>query len=173
MSRLLLILAIGFLGWPTQAGAQDDASFTLEVSGDSVLLGNYLAVRFTLKNVEGNNFTAPAFEGFEVNGPNVSSSMSIINGEASQQISYTYYLKPLEIGNYYIEPASIIAGEEVLETAPFEVIALPNPDGVVEEPRLEGSQFEFRFNPGDLLPPPELKMEKDKKKKKKRKTYKM
>jgi hypothetical protein len=170
MSRYILIFTIGLLGLTHHAGAQEEATFTLEVSSDSVLLGNSLAVRFTLKNADGNDFTPPAFEGFEVNGPNVSSSMSIVNGEVSQQLSYTYYLKPLEAGNYYIEPASISAGKEVLETAPFEVIALPNPDGIVTEPELDGSQFKFHFDPKDLLSPKDLKKEK---KKKKRKTYKM
>ena len=169
MSKYLLIFAIGFLGLAVQAGAQEEATFTLEVSSDSVLLGNRLAVRFTLEHAGGEAFTPPEFEGFEVSGPHVSSSMSIVNGEVSQQLAYTYYLRPLEIGNYYIEPASIIVEDAVLETVAFEVMVLPNPDGIVEEPTLDGTQFQFRFDDSDLLPPPELRL----KKKKKRKTYKM
>ncbi len=118
--------------------AQEGARFTVEVSSDSILLGNYFKVSFSLESAGGENFQPPLFESFDiVSGPNYSSSISMINGKVNQSVSYTYYLRPREIGNYYIEPASIAVGEKVLETGPISVIVVPNPDGVIREPHEE------------------------------------
>ncbi len=118
------------------ASAQENARFTVEVSSDSVLFGNYLQVQFTLENASGTDFQPPAFDEFEVlNGPNMASNFSMMNGQVSQSITYTYYLKPREVGNYYIHPASIKAGNKVLETTALEVLVVPNPDGIIQNPK--------------------------------------
>ena len=132
--RKLSFFFFVWLAWVTAAGAQTSPNFTVEVSSDSVLLGNHIAVRFTLDQGEGADFQPPAFGDFDViSGPNVSTSFSSINGKVSQQISYTFYLRPHDVGNFFIEPASIRSGSQVLETTPLEVIVLPNPDGIRQE----------------------------------------
>lgn len=110
--------------------------FSIEVSNTEVLLGNYIEVRFTLKNANGQKFEAPNFRDFDiVSGPNQSSSFSMINGETTQSISFTYFLQPKNIGNFYLEPAFIEADGETLETQPIEIIVLENPDGIIEKPQ--------------------------------------
>lgn len=127
----LLILA----GLAVQVQAQEDIRFTVEVSTDSILFGNYFQVTFTLENARGNDFSAPDLTAFHVvSGPNQASSMSIINGEVTQSVSYTYYLEPKDIGNFYILPASVDTGEEVLETQPVEILVVPNPEGIQQSP---------------------------------------
>jgi len=127
---------------------QSEPSFSVEVSKTEVLLGNYIEVSFTLKNANANQFEAPQFEGFDiVGGPNQSSSFSMMNGVTTQSVSYTYYLKPKEVGNLFVPPAYIKADGETLETQPIEIFVLENPDGIIEQPqrnrmnRMEMFQF--------------------------------
>lgn len=151
--------------------AQKAPKFMVEVSTDSILLGNYFQVKFTLENANGENFQAPVFEGFQiVSGPNVSSSISIVNGEVSQTASYTFYLEPNDIGNYYIQAASIQAGENVLETTPLQVIVVPNPEGVIQKPKMtEKFDFDLRMPDKSIVPKPKEETPQTKK----RKIYKM
>lgn len=128
--------------------AQEGARFTVEVSTDSILFGNYFEVTFTLENAKGGEFSAPDFsEFFVVSGPNQASSMSIMNGKVSQSISYTYYLEPKEVGNFYILPAGINLEDRMLETQPIEVMVVPNPEGIKQSqdrnPGLNGERFGF------------------------------
>ncbi len=143
----MVLLAIGHMN------AQEGPRFTVEVSSDSVLMNNYFTVTFTLENGEGVNFISPAFEEFEVvSGPNRSMSTSIMNGEVSRRLSYTYYLRPVDAGNYYIEPASIESEEGVLESLPVEVIILPNPDGIIQQPKPRSESFKFDMDGFNMSP---------------------
>ncbi len=131
-----LMLPIFFLGFHFLAGAQEtSARFSVSVSADSILLGNFFRVTFTLENARQGDFEAPQFDGFTiVSGPNVSSSMSMVNGTITQKIAYSFYLEPLDIGNYYIPPASITLGDQVLESMPVSIMVAPNPDGIKQLP---------------------------------------
>ncbi len=123
------------------ASLAQEANFSVEISSDSVLMGHHLKVTFAIENGKANDFSAPEFEGFSVvSGPNMSSSFSMINGDVSQSVSYTYYLTPIEIGNYYIAPASVEVEDKILETQPLEVLVLPNPEGIQQGPMQEGSR---------------------------------
>lgn len=148
-----------------------DANFSVEVSSDSILYGNYFKVTFTIENGKAINFQAPNFENFTiVSGPNQSSSISIVNGERSQSSSYTYYVEPKEEGLLFIEPASVELDGEAKETEPVSVMVLPNPDGIIQRPEQEKSRmFDsfFDFN-RPLLPE---NVQPKSKPKKKRKIY--
>lgn len=153
--------------------AQKAPKFTVEVSTDSILLGNYFQIKFTLENASGENFQPPVFEGFQiVSGPNTSSSISIVNGEVSQMSAYSFYLQPNDIGNYYIQAASIQAGENVLETKPLQVMVVPNPDGTIQNPQTT-EKFNFDFRMPNINAKPAPKREEAKPEVKKRKTYKI
>ena len=170
MKRFLILS--GFLLILGGASAQDEAKFSVNVSGDSILFGNYFQVKFTLENAEGSNFEAPVFEGFNiVSGPNFSSNISIINGDVSRSVSYTYYLEPKDVGNFFLQPAAIQVGEQILETHPLEVMVVPNPDGIIQRPEEKKFRFQFDRNQTPGIPP--SPGQKTKKKKKKRKTYKI
>ncbi len=143
-----MLFAMAFL---VAATAQDKpVKFTVQVSTDSILMGNYFEVKFTLENANGQNFEAPDFnDHFKVvSGPNFSTSMSMVNGDMTQSMTITYYLEPRDIGSFYILPASVVASGETLETAPLEVLVVPNPDGIKQnQPRRMDS---FQFNWGDM-----------------------
>ncbi len=132
-----------FCAWGLLKAQQ--ANFTATVSTDSVLLGNHFQLKFNLRNASGKHFVPPSFEGFEVvSGPNQTAISSIFNGEISQSQSYSYYLKPLDIGNYFIEPARITTDEAVLESPPIEINVFSNPDGVQQNPGIQ-EQRDFQF----------------------------
>lgn len=182
--------------FPSQAESiQDEPQFSVTVSNSSVLLGNYIEVTFTLKNSGGSKFEAPQFEGFDiVGGPNQSSSFSMMNGVTTQSISYTYYIKPKDIGNLYVEPAFIDADGKTLETQPIEILVLENPDGIIEKPQRKSQGMDlFQFPSDDFFNTPKMddffnfpkiekvpqdknqggKKKEQKKPKKKRKVYKI
>ena len=147
MKKLTLIIGCMAFMMGSHLFAQEGPTFTVEASSDSILMNNYFTVSFTLENVEGFNFSPPAFEEFEVvSGPNTSSSMSFVNGEMSRKVTYTYYLRPREIGNFYIHSASIESEEGILETLPTEVIILPNPDGIIQQPKPRSESFNFNMD---------------------------
>ncbi len=134
-----------------------EPQFSIEVSNTEVLLGNYIEVTFTLKNAKGQKFEAPNFKNFDiVGGPNQSSSFSMTNGETTQSISYTYYLQPKSIGNFYLEPAFIEADGMTLETQPIEILVLDNPDGIIQKPnRKTPNHFDiFDSAPNDFFNSP-------------------
>lgn len=168
MKSIFLLTALLAFG---VSSAQEGARFKVEISNDSILLGNYFEVTFRLENAEGKNFTAPPFDEFQVvGGPNYSSSYSMVNGEVSQSAAYSFQLAPKDVGNYYLQPASIQVGEEVLETEVLEILAVPNPDGIIQRP--PNNQLNFPFDWGSS-PFPSLPSDSTKLKKKKRKTYKL
>lgn len=182
MKNIIILFLLCFISLAnTQA---QDGKFTVTVSTDSILMDNDFQVVFTLENIEGTDFEAPTFGDFQVvSGPNVSSSFSMMNGAVSQSMSYTYLLRPKDIGNYFIQPASVKTGDEYLETAPLEIMVVPNPDGIIQRP-----QSRKRGNPSDIfgdmfgssdflrgMPSPSAPQNEQPKEpvKKKRKTYKL
>ena len=163
MKKLLYTIAFSFV--ISLVFAQEEPSFRIEVSRDSILLGKYFEVKFILENESGSRFEPPSFDGFTVvGGPNQATSFSIINGKTSQSMSYSYYLKPLDIGNYYIDPASINVGDKILETLPQEILVVVNPDEIYQPPDINKMEDPRPLNESSP---------KSTKPKKKRKIYKL
>ncbi len=152
MKKAIFLSIFIFTAMAVAFSQEKPVKFTVTVSTDSILMDNYFEVKFVLENADGQNFEAPDFdEHFNVvSGPNFSTSMSILNGAVTQNMSITYYLEPKEIGAYYILPASVKAGDQILETAPLEVLVVPNPDGIKQTP-LRSNMQNFQFNFGDPL----------------------
>ena len=120
MKNILIICALSFSF--IQTAICQKGQFYVEVSADSVLVDNYFEVSFIIENLDG-NFEAPDFADFQVmSGPNTSMSMSIINNKMTRSSKYSYLLKPIDIGRYFIEPAYLISEEESHETDPIEII---------------------------------------------------
>ena len=169
MRKIILSCLLSF-GLILILKAQDVEKFMIEVSNDSILLGNYFEVTFTIENAKSHNFQAPDFKGFQiVGGPSRSSQTTIINGEMTQRMSWSFYLEPADIGNYFIEAASIETEEGILETAPLEILVVPNPDGVIQQPKQpqDSRRQEWNFfNDPFFKKSPEKEIKKPKKKRK-------
>ena len=186
MKRILFACFVFLFCGHNFLGAQENVKFTITVSTDSILLGNYFEVKFSLENANGENFQPPSFQDFVViGGPNTASSMTMINGKVTQSKTYSYYLEPKDIGNYYIEPASIKVEDGFMETEPISIMVVPNPDGIKQQIPREPQRFEFKWDDFGVMPqlPPQQEkdsieqtpesLDKKKKKKKKRKIYKL
>lgn len=118
---LVLFLCFSYL--PLLLG---QVSFKVFVDAKQIVLNSYLEVSFTLKNADGSNFKAPAFNGFSIlSGPSSSSSTTIINGQVSKELSYNYTLKPKQVGKYRIGSASVNVKGKKIRTKPITVEVLP------------------------------------------------
>ena len=127
-----------------------DASLQYSVSSDTILFGNKIILKVTAENTELGQ-RVPQFEDFQIIGqPSSSFQTSIINGAMTKSQSYTYYLSPLREGLLVIEPMSIIDDEgNLVHADPLYIQVLPNPEGIIEEPKLEQKENGFFFNFGD------------------------
>ena len=73
-------------------------------------------------NDDGDNFTPPNFDGFNiVGGPNQSVSNSWINGVRTFSKTYTYFLSPTERGRFIIGQASIEIDGDIYKTSTVEI----------------------------------------------------
>ena len=122
-------------------------TFNVSVSSDSVLIGNYIELKFIVGNLNG-EFEAPPLEGFLiVNGPNHSSSVQVINSSTTTKRSWSYYIEPIEQGQIVIPPAYFVTEEKTYETEPLEINVYPNPEGIIVKPRSGNSFFQQFQNP--------------------------
>jgi len=153
MNKILLLVTFSVC---VQFSFAQTPKFSVAVSSDTILLGNYFELKFTIENAPANGFQAPDLHKFDIiGGPNTSSSMSIINGEVSQSSSYTYYLKPPDIGVYTIKPAYLTSEDIALETFPIDVIVIPNPDHIIQKPHapeMRVDQFSVPKAPAEEKP---------------------
>ena len=105
--------------------AQDKVSFEASTDAKQLIENEYVQITFTLNNAQGTSFKAPNFTGFEVvNGPSRSNSMTIINGQRSQKMGYSYTLLPKKIGTFKIGAATINVKGKKLQTAPLTIKVL-------------------------------------------------
>jgi hypothetical protein len=98
-----------------------DIKFTASVSKTEVGTTEQFEVTFTV-NANGDRFTPPSFNGFLiVSGPNVSTSISVINGSSSSSMAYSYDLVAVKEGSYTIGPATIVVNGKKLSTNPIKI----------------------------------------------------
>ena len=103
-----------FVLFTSIAGAQ--VQFQAKVSKKTLGLNERLRVDFSM-NKDGDNFSPPGFDGFDVvGGPNQSVSNSWINGKRSFEKIYSYFLSPKRKGTLMIEPASIEIDGNTIKT---------------------------------------------------------
>ncbi|MEZ4777988.1 MAG: BatD family protein [Flavobacteriaceae bacterium] len=111
---LLLFLLLGGL-------AQAQVQFEAKLSKKKLGINERLRVDFEM-NQDGDNFTAPSFEGFRVvGGPNQAISNSWINGKRSYSKTYSFFLAPQSQGNFTIGQASIEVDGQVYKSPPVSV----------------------------------------------------
>ena len=109
-------------------------SFEAITDAREIFEGNYIEVKFTLKNANGKNFQLPPLGDFEIlSGPSTSVSTTIINGRRSQERSYTYLFSPQKIGTLVIGSATIEVDNEILKTKPISVKVLKSTEQAQDE----------------------------------------
>lgn len=130
MRVLTLLLALAL---PLSLMAQE-ASLSVKVSRDTVLMDNQVMVTFTANNTSG-DFIEPELHGLKVvSGPFTSSSYVFSNGNSSRTITYTYYLEPEHEGVVTIGKAKVKNDNHELSTSEITLYAKANPKGIKQSP---------------------------------------
>jgi hypothetical protein len=162
-----LVLILGILHCVT-INAQEDKniSVSVQISFDTIVLEEQFEVKYTLKNSKVlSPFETPDFKGFNlVAGPMTSQTTSIINGDMSQSVTYTFLLICNHLGTYYIPSASIETEQGTLNTDELEVTVVDklktpreqNPSNAYLSPFQDDSFFNAPFfdrgmNPGKSM----------------------
>ena len=115
----LKLITVFFLLFSTTFFGQ--IKFEAVVSKNKLGLNENLRVDFKM-NDDGDNFTPPNFNGFNiVGGPNQSVSNSWINGARTFSKTYTYFLSPKERGRFMIGQASIEIDGDIYKTSTVEI----------------------------------------------------
>lgn len=99
----------------------DNIRFAAAVSKNEVGTGEQFEVDFSV-NGNADGFNPPNFAGFQVlSGPNISTSMTSVNGNSSYSNSYSYILVAPNVGEFTIGPASITANGRLIRTNPIKI----------------------------------------------------
>ena len=113
---LILFLAINSFVLSAQV------NFEASVSKSKLALNERLRIDFVM-NQNGDNFSPPEFENFQIiGGPNQSIKTSYVNGERKFSKTYSYFLKPLKKGKLKINQASIEIDGEIYKSLQIEVL---------------------------------------------------
>ena len=113
---LILFLAINSFVLSAQV------NFEATVSKSKLALNERLRIDFVM-NQNGDNFSPPEFENFQIiGGPNQSIKTSYVNGERKFSKTYSYFLKPLKKGKLKINQASIEIDGEIYKSLQIEVL---------------------------------------------------
>jgi hypothetical protein len=97
-------------------------NFEATVSKSKLALNERLRIDFVM-NQNGDNFSPPEFENFQIiGGPNQSIKTSYVNGERKFSKTYSYFLKPLKKGKIKINQASIEIDGEIYKSLQIEVL---------------------------------------------------
>lgn len=114
MNKKYYILFI-LICWAGSLFAQG-VSFTATASSTDVAVGQQFQVDFSM-NTNGDRFAPPSFTGFQVlSGPNMSTSMTSINGATTTSVSYSYILAADHEGDFSIGPATVYVNGRIFAT---------------------------------------------------------
>lgn len=136
------------------------AVFEAYSDAKQVTLNSYAEVIFTLKNANGSDFIPPDFSGFNiVTGPNTSSSVQIINGVVSKEISYSYTLQPLKTGKFIIGSATINVGRKKLRSNSLQIEVVKGKNSSKDKSNAEPAFLQILLNKKIAYPGEQLLLE--------------
>ena len=119
---------LGMAALPLVAQPTFDAS----VASSEVTLGSRFEVSFALKNGEGTNFRPPVFSNFRVvGGPNLSSGMTIVNGNYYVHRTWSYELEARSTGQFKIGAAKVTVNGRSLNSNALSIRVKGNSSGKV------------------------------------------
>jgi hypothetical protein len=133
------------------AQSSESASFELNLSYDTIGIDELLVVEYTIRNAKVlGQFTPPAFENTAaVMGPSTRSQYSMVNGAVSSSQTYTYHLKPQQVGFLFLPAATVETEVGWLEVQEQTVVVANHPPARPEEenvdPMVQRSPFDHPF----------------------------
>lgn len=114
---------IAFIFTIITAFAIAQPSVKVELSADTVMMGDLVELTYTIENGQG-KFKQPDLTGLPiVSGPNSSTSMVYENGKMSTSQSYSYILRPERSGQLVIPSATYVTGADTITLQPLTVVA--------------------------------------------------
>ncbi|MBK8563237.1 MAG: protein BatD [Saprospiraceae bacterium] len=135
----------GFLLVASVVTGQTDIVFEARTDARQVTLDGYFEVTFSLKNANGSQFAPPSFKDFDiVAGPNTSSSMQIINGHVTREMSYGFTLQPTKVGKFTIGSAAVKVNGKAFRTSPIVVEVVK---GSIRSKSKNGEEFFIKIIP--------------------------
>jgi hypothetical protein len=132
-----LIIALSAIG---------QAKFYAQVNPKNVPLNQQFQLTYVIENAEGRNLKLPKLDDFQLlAGPQTSQSVQWINGNMTQSVSYTYFLKPKKEGTFKIGKAVVnISGANVESNEVSITVTAPSQQTAQSNQR---SNQPFSFDP--------------------------
>ena len=128
ISSLLFIFLV-------QSLLAQDPVFTATTSRSQVGVGEQFQITYAL-NGNGGNFRSPDMRDFAIlSGPNQSSSMSFVNGNMSQSLTFSFVLAAQREGKFTISPASIVVNGKTINSKPLVIEVVKNPSSAQQQHR--------------------------------------
>jgi len=125
-----------------------DIELSVECSKDTILQGSTFKLTYKTKGGAITDFIEPNLEAFIIlGGPNISSSISIVNGVVDQTASYSYILQANEVGDHIISKAIIEVDEKPYDTNPVKINVLENSDYNIQGEEIPQNSFPKKSNP--------------------------
>ena len=123
MGKGAIISLAGLLLMLSGGKGTAQVSFLASLSRNPVGEQENFEVRFTVSNGNPTAFVPPSFEHFQLlSGRNQSTSMSIVNGKVTQEMTFSYHLRPKGKGTFTIGAARITVDGKSHKSEPIEVI---------------------------------------------------
>lgn len=115
-----------------KCGYSQDLSFQAEVNSDTVALGSSLQLTLTINGTQKvSPIQLPELDGFDVQYLGPSRRVSIVNGQTTSSIAFSYSLFPLEVGQFRIPALQIIISGQTLTTQPIDINVVDSPGGLL------------------------------------------
>lgn len=120
---LLFVAASVMMASPVRA--DEELKFTVQAP-NAVVQGEQFRLVYSVNTQKVKDFRLGSIDDFDIlMGPSRSSSFSMINGQKSSSITYTYVLRGQKEGTYTIPPASIVANGNAMQSKAVTVKVLP------------------------------------------------
>lgn len=126
----------------------------VQVSYDTLYIGNLLAIQFHMKDWEGEIKYADFGDFALAGGPQISSSVRVVQGERTSEKSLMYYLKSPDTPGTYTIPSQRLEGkEEEVYSDEITIVVVENPENIQQNPVIKKNDNQNRSNYGRRLPP--------------------
>lgn len=113
------------------SGYAQSLSISASVDRQTISMDDQLTLRVDVSGQASNipQPQLPPLDGFHAYSSGRSQSISIVNGQVSSQVSFTYILAPKSAGTFTIGPVSITAGGQTISTQPISVTVTASAPG--------------------------------------------
>jgi hypothetical protein len=121
-ARLLPLLLVALIGLvlPLTAAAQSDEVISATVDRTTLTTDDLLTLTVTIDRATGaSEPVLPALDGFNLLGTSSGTEISILNGDMSVRLAYTYYLQPTLAGELVIPPFTTSVNGQTYQTDPI------------------------------------------------------